>query len=125
MKTLPGGTAYAVWTGTGAVGVAILGIFLFNESREIARIFSIVLIVAGVVGLKVFRGRHRLESLTGQSRRRTFRKLRYGTHCYYGFSFKSDRRARQRSGDEAMRIAVPNPPLSSDLETHRLPVLQM
>ncbi|MCF6305611.1 MAG: quaternary ammonium compound efflux SMR transporter SugE [Rhodobacteraceae bacterium] len=56
MKTLPIGTAYAVWTGTGAVGVAILGMFLFGESREMARIFSIVLIVAGVVGLKVFSG---------------------------------------------------------------------
>ncbi len=56
MKTLPIGTAYAVWTGTGAVGVAILGMFLFDESREMARIFSIVLIIAGVVGLKVISG---------------------------------------------------------------------
>ena len=56
MKTLPVGTAYAVWTGTGAVGVAILGMVLFGESREVARILSIVLIIAGVVGLKVFSG---------------------------------------------------------------------
>lgn len=56
MKTLPIGTAYAVWTGTGAVGVAILGMFLFGESREMARIFSIMLIIAGVVGLKMFSG---------------------------------------------------------------------
>ncbi len=56
MKTLPVGTAYAVWTGTGAVGVAILGMFLFGESREVARILSITLIVAGVIGLKVFSG---------------------------------------------------------------------
>jgi len=56
MKTIPVGTAYAVWTGSGAVGVAILGMFLFGESREVARILSIVLIIAGVVGLKVFSG---------------------------------------------------------------------
>lgn len=56
MKTLPVGTAYAVWTGTGAVGVAILGMVLFGESREIARILSIALIIAGVVGLRVFSG---------------------------------------------------------------------
>ncbi|MCF6303418.1 MAG: quaternary ammonium compound efflux SMR transporter SugE [Devosiaceae bacterium] len=54
MKTIPVGTAYAVWTGTGAVGVSILGIMLFGESRELARILSIMLIVAGVIGLKIF-----------------------------------------------------------------------
>ena len=56
MKTLPVGTAYAVWTGTGAVGVAILGMILLGESREVARLLSIALIVAGVVGLKLFSG---------------------------------------------------------------------
>jgi len=56
MKTIPVGTAYAVWTGTGAVGVAILGMILFGESREVARVLCIVLIVAGVIGLKVFSG---------------------------------------------------------------------
>src|SRR3989339_1584768 len=50
VKTLPVGTAYAVWTGIGAVGTAILGIFLFNESREFMRIFFIFLIIAGIVG---------------------------------------------------------------------------
>ncbi len=54
MKTIPVGTAYAVWTGTGAVGVSILGIILFSEPRDLARIFSIGLIVVGVIGLKVF-----------------------------------------------------------------------
>lgn len=53
MKTVPVGTAYAVWTGIGAVGVAIAGILLFNESREIARIFCIFLIIAGVAGLRI------------------------------------------------------------------------
>jgi quaternary ammonium compound-resistance protein SugE len=56
MKSIPVGTAYAVWTGIGAVGVAILGIVLFGESREIMRIFSILLIVAGIIGLKLFSG---------------------------------------------------------------------
>jgi quaternary ammonium compound-resistance protein SugE len=47
------GTGYAVWTGIGAVGTAILGMVLFNESREPARILCIVLIVAGIIGLKL------------------------------------------------------------------------
>ena len=54
VKTLPVGTAYAVWTGIGAVGTAILGIFLFNESREFIRIFFIFLIIAGIVGLRFY-----------------------------------------------------------------------
>lgn len=53
LKVLPLGTAYAVWTGIGAVGTAILGMFLFGESREVARLVSIGLIVAGIVGLKL------------------------------------------------------------------------
>ncbi len=53
LKTLPLGTAYAVWTGIGAVGTAILGMILFGESREVARLLCIVLIVAGIVGLKL------------------------------------------------------------------------
>ena len=52
LRTLPVGTAYAVWVGIGAVGTAIMGMWLFNESREIARIVCLMLIVAGVVGLK-------------------------------------------------------------------------
>ena len=53
LKVLPLGTAYAVWTGIGAVGTAILGIYLFDESREIVRFVCIGLIVAGIVGLKL------------------------------------------------------------------------
>ena len=53
LRTIPLGTGYAVWTGIGAVGTAILGIFLFNESRDALRIACIVLIVAGIVGLKL------------------------------------------------------------------------
>lgn len=56
MKTLPLGTAYATWTGIGAAGTAILGIVFLNEPRDLIRIFCILLIVAGVVGLKVFSG---------------------------------------------------------------------
>ncbi len=54
VKTIPIGTAYAIWTGIGAVGTAILGIILFNESKEFIRIFFIFLIVIGIVGLKFF-----------------------------------------------------------------------
>jgi quaternary ammonium compound-resistance protein SugE len=54
VKDLPVGTAYAVWTGIGAVGTAILGIILFNESKEFLRIFFIVLIIAGIAGLKFY-----------------------------------------------------------------------
>ncbi|ARM31861.1 multidrug efflux SMR transporter [Prosthecochloris sp. HL-130-GSB] len=53
MKTLPAGTAYAVWTGIGAAGVALIGMFVFGESRELLRIFCIFLIVVGVVGLRL------------------------------------------------------------------------
>jgi quaternary ammonium compound-resistance protein SugE len=52
LKTLPIGTAYAVWTGIGAVGTAILGIILFGEAASVLRLASIGLIVAGIAGLK-------------------------------------------------------------------------
>jgi quaternary ammonium compound-resistance protein SugE len=52
MRTLPVGTAYAVWTGIGSVGTVILGIFLFGESAAVLRLLCIVLIVAGILGLK-------------------------------------------------------------------------
>ncbi|MBV8875028.1 MAG: quaternary ammonium compound efflux SMR transporter SugE [Metakosakonia sp.] len=53
MKSLPTGTAYAVWTGIGAVGAAITGIVLFGESANPARLLSLALIVAGIIGLKL------------------------------------------------------------------------
>jgi quaternary ammonium compound-resistance protein SugE len=53
MKTLPVGTAYAVWVGVGAIGTAILGIILFNESASVARMFSLLLILLGIIGLKL------------------------------------------------------------------------
>lgn len=53
MRTLPVGTAYAVWTGIGAVGTVIAGIFLFKDPATFARIFSICLILAGLIGLKL------------------------------------------------------------------------
>lgn len=52
LKELPVGTAYAVWTGIGAIGTAALGIYLFGEPATAARLASIGLIVAGIVGLK-------------------------------------------------------------------------
>lgn len=53
MKTLPTGTAYAVWTGIGAVGASITGILLFGESASPLRIASLVLIIIGILGLKL------------------------------------------------------------------------
>ena len=53
LKTIPVGTAYAVWTGIGAAGTAILGIMLFSESAALPRIACIGLILAGIIGLKL------------------------------------------------------------------------
>jgi quaternary ammonium compound-resistance protein SugE len=53
VKTLPIGTAYAVWTGIGAAGAAIAGLYLFGESANAMRLLCIVLIIAGVAGLKL------------------------------------------------------------------------
>jgi quaternary ammonium compound-resistance protein SugE len=53
IRTLPVGTAYAIWTGIGTVGTVLLSIYLFGESADPARLFFIVLIVAGVIGLKI------------------------------------------------------------------------
>ena len=53
LRSLPLGTAYAIWTGIGAVGTALIGIFVFGEPRTAARLVCIVLIVAGIVGLKL------------------------------------------------------------------------
>lgn len=52
-RDLPIGTAYAVWTGIGAVGAALLGIMLFQESANLTRLACIALIVAGIIGLKL------------------------------------------------------------------------
>jgi len=56
VKELPLGTAYAVWTGVGAVGTVIAGIILFGEAMTLMRVASVALIVAGLVGLKVSAG---------------------------------------------------------------------
>jgi len=53
VRSIPIGTGYAVWTGIGAVGVAILGMILFDEPRTLLRIISILFIVAGIAGLKL------------------------------------------------------------------------
>jgi quaternary ammonium compound-resistance protein SugE len=53
MRTLPVGTAYAVWTGIGAVGTVVLGILLFGEPATAARLLCVALIVAGILGLKL------------------------------------------------------------------------
>ena len=53
MRTLPVGTAYAVWTGIGAVGTVVLGIILFQEPATTARLLCITLIIVGILGLKL------------------------------------------------------------------------
>jgi len=53
LKTIPVGIGYAVWTGIGAAGTAILGVILFNESRELLRLLCLALILAGIAGLKL------------------------------------------------------------------------
>ncbi len=53
LKTLPIGTAYAIWTGIGTVGAAIIGIILFDEPRDLVRVLCIFLIIAGIAGLKL------------------------------------------------------------------------
>jgi quaternary ammonium compound-resistance protein SugE len=53
LKSLPLGTAYTVWTGIGAVGTVILGIFLFGEPADLRRLACIGLVIAGIVGLKL------------------------------------------------------------------------
>lgn len=53
VKDIPIGTGYAVWTGIGAIGTVILGMILFNESKELIRVLFILMIVGGIVGLKL------------------------------------------------------------------------
>ena len=54
MKSLPLGTAYAVWTGIGAVGAVVAGIVLFGDAVTLPRMVSVALIISGIIGLKVF-----------------------------------------------------------------------
>ena len=53
LKTLPVGTTYAVWTGIGAAGTALMGMLLFGESRDATRLLCIGLIIAGILGLRL------------------------------------------------------------------------
>lgn len=53
LRTLPLGTAYAVWTGIGTIGTVLFGIVILNESASVARIACILLIIAGIIGLKI------------------------------------------------------------------------
>lgn len=54
LRDLPLGTAYAIWTGVGTVGTAVLGIVIFGDALTVARMVSIALIVSGIAGLKIF-----------------------------------------------------------------------
>ncbi len=58
LRTLPVGPAYAVWTGIGAAGTAVAGMLFLNESTELLKLVSIVLVVAGVVGLQLTSSAH-------------------------------------------------------------------
>jgi quaternary ammonium compound-resistance protein SugE len=53
VKSLPVGTAYAVWTGIGAAGTAVLGMLLLGESRDLLKLISLVLLIAGIIGLRL------------------------------------------------------------------------
>lgn len=53
VRTIPLGTGYAVWTGIGAIGTVVLGVYLFAEPLSTARVFCLLLIVAGILGLKL------------------------------------------------------------------------
>lgn len=53
MQSMPMGTAYAIWVGIGAIGTVLLGVCLFGEPLSLGRLFSLLLIVAGVIGLKL------------------------------------------------------------------------
>lgn len=53
LKTLPLGTAYAIWTGIGALGAVVVGILFFGESLSLGRIVSLILILVGIIGLKL------------------------------------------------------------------------
>lgn len=53
LKTLPVGTAYAVWTGIGAVGTAVLGMLIFGESRDLLKLISLLMLVGGILGLRL------------------------------------------------------------------------
>jgi quaternary ammonium compound-resistance protein SugE len=54
LKTLPVGTAYAIWTGIGAIGTALIGMFYLGEPRDTMRLICLSMIAAGIVGLKLF-----------------------------------------------------------------------
>lgn len=53
LRTLPLGTSYAIWTGIGAIGTALVGIFIFDEPRTAARLVCLLLIISGIIGLKL------------------------------------------------------------------------
>lgn len=53
LKSIPVGTGYAVWTGIGAAGTAVVGMVLFGESREVVRLLCLLIIMAGIIGLRI------------------------------------------------------------------------
>jgi quaternary ammonium compound-resistance protein SugE len=75
-RQIPIGTAYAVWTGIGAVGTVLAGMFLFGEPSHVARIVSILLIGAGIVGLKAFGDNNAAASNTNTSNTSVLKEAR-------------------------------------------------
>lgn len=67
LRTLPLGTAYAVWTGIGAVGAVIYGILVFGESKDLIRILFLIMIIGGIAGLKLTSGYKPVSKQTEQS----------------------------------------------------------
>jgi quaternary ammonium compound-resistance protein SugE len=53
LRSLPVGTAYAVWTGIGAAGTAIIGMLILGESRDVLKLVSLVMLIAGIIGLRL------------------------------------------------------------------------
>ena len=82
MKTIPMGTAYAVWTGIGAIGGVAVGIIAFGESASVLRIVSAALIVAGIVGLKLA-GRETVANTTDRTQNTA--KAAIGDQAVKGF----------------------------------------
>jgi len=54
LKTISMGTGYAIWTGIGVIGTALIGMLLLGDSKELGRVFCIILVIAGILGLKFF-----------------------------------------------------------------------
>src|SRR5258706_13208934 len=108
LKSLPVGTAYAVWTGIGTVGTAALGIYLFNEPATLLRLSCIGLILSGIIGLKILIGRAARCGSRGRLKNSspTCRAAGYR-------AWRSGRRRQMRHSARTRRVSAPNPIFST------------